>query len=77
MQGTTDMSTFRKITQQLSFRVFILKESHNADFEISSPQTVFADHCALVIVGDNVWKSNQRSGRDTFRQQREGNNIIS
>ena len=49
VQGTTDMPSFRKLTQQLSFRVFILRESHYTDFEISSPQTVFADHCALVI----------------------------
>ena len=34
MQGTTDMSTFRKLTQQLSFGVFILKESHYTELLI-------------------------------------------
>ena len=48
-----------------SFGVFILKESHYTDFEISSPQTVFADHGVLVIGGDNLWTSNPMSSDTT------------
>ena len=32
VQGTTDMPTFRKLTQQLSFGEFFLKESRYTDF---------------------------------------------